>query len=474
MGFLFLVPTALLFAQEETTPAQRYNVALDALRGGDPATAAGIFAELPGADAAQGLGVALFRVAEAPDAEPATNAQMRVKSAKRRIESLEKSAAAFRSALELSPGDAACATNLATTAERLAKVREELADAELEEKYGTSDEVTLLGKLIDAQRAAYASGSTAFADDSPARVRALEKAAGKQRAAAEIWKPLSAKFAAAAQNAPQENKEAMEKFLHDLAVAADCADGAANALEDMNPDAIDAMKKAELSGMGVMCAVAPPPQLLAMSLFSQSNALARAARNDLPRTPVQEQMLAADAFAIVRDRLPDWLAQNQQAQQIDTNEVARLTEEISAEHAAVARGMDKSAAVLPESVLPNAQKAYDDMAELLALLNPPQQNQQQQNQDQQNRDSKDQQDSKSEENKDDQSQNEENRDSSDSENQQEESEENAEEADPAEEDPEREDAEKTMQAVLQQEKDRAAEKRRREQAMPARTGERDW
>ena len=492
----------------------RYNAALAALDAGEDEAAAELFRSVDGPDAATGLGLALFRRASAPPEAPATNLAARAAEAKRAAETMADAAAAFRDALRARPRDPAATTNLATALARIPVLRDEAREAALAARFDGKEAPALLEECLREARAAYAAAAPAFTNPAPARIAALEDAALRQRAAADVWGPLSRRLLAEAKQAIT-NADDYAAFEHTLAEAADRAEGAVGALEKLDPAALDAMRRAEGAAFGLAAMSADPPAQLAIALDCQSNALSRVADVARMRTPVAEQAAAIGLFRTFADRLQPWLdalaAASSNAPAAgpapvpqgpppeSREEIQRLCDETLGIHALLGMGgISPADAVLPDDQLPNARQSAANMARLLELLRPPQQQQQQQqNQDQQQnqQDQQDQQDQQNQDQQDQQNQQQQqqqsqdqqqqdqddrnDQDQQDHQDQQDSSEpQDAEkkeaEAREAEEDPDRKAAEEIMAKVLELEKRRAEERRARQGTLPPRVGERDW
>ena len=485
----------------------RYNAALAALDAGEDEAAAELFRSVDGPDAATGLGLALFRRASAPPEAPATNLAARAAEAKRAAETMADAAAAFRDALRARPRDPAATTNLATALARIPVLRDEAREAALAARFDGKEAPALLEECLREARAAYAAAAPAFTNPAPARIAALEDAALRQRAAADVWGPLSRRLLAEAKQAIT-NADDYAAFEHTLAEAADRAEGAVGALEKLDPAALDAMRRAEGAAFGLAAMSADPPAQLAIALDCQSNALSRVADVARMRTPVAEQAAAIGLFRTFADRLQPWLdalaAASSNAPAAGPapvpqgpppearEEIQRLCDETLGIHALLGMGgISPADAVLPDDQLPNARQSAANIARLLELLRPPQQQQQQQQnqdqqqdqQDQQNQDQQQQdQQQQQQQNQDQQQQDQDDRNDQDQQDQQDQqdssepqdAEKKEAEAREAEEDPDRKAAEEIMAKVLELEKRRAEERRARQGTLPPRVGERDW
>ncbi|MBQ3809682.1 MAG: hypothetical protein II839_02560, partial [Kiritimatiellae bacterium] len=300
----------------------------------------------------------------------------------------------------------------------------------------------------------------------PARIGALEDAAAKQRAAAAAWGPLREALRPSIEAVTNETLRA--KIEGDLAEASARAADAADALEALDPAALDAMEKAEGVAFDFFAAAAPPVPLVEQAVLAQSNALSRVVNPARIRTPLANQIVALMLFRAFDEKISPWLdaleaqtaalpegqAPPPGAAPMDPEkkkELLRLCEETRGTHELIGMGLGGARDVLPESVRPDAKTSFANLKKILDLLREKdKQQQQQQAQDQQ--DQQDQQDEAANE--------------------------EPQEAEAAkaeeEKDPDEEAARQIIKMILDQEKKRAAEKRKRERERPPAIGVRDW
>ena len=524
----------------ELAETLRFNAALSFLKAGNSGKAAEIFRQLATgrnaeSEAAEGLGVSLFRAAEAlsavekeepkspspvPDTEKASEPKRNLSAEKLKL--FEEAATAFQQALRGLPDDDLRKQNLRAAIAGIPKLREDARLADIMGRYGEMSPEQLVPKLLELQRGAYAASTIAFTNNSPDQIKQLENTAQKQREAADIWMPLHQKMMEAAQKSITNANE-LADFKFQLDKAKDQAEGAATALENLDPAAIDAMRESERSGLQLLAMVTPPPVILAESILSQSNALDRVVNNSRPRTPVQEQQIAQGLFKVFSERYGQWLdqlAQQQPQQQQQPTQApgprigpvatppqqpsgsSGVTPEVRKEiddlvnktlgsHALVQMDQAKDSTILSDKARVNAAQALKDMTRIMELLpKPPQDKQKQQKQDQQ-QNQKDQQDQQKQ---DQQKQDEQNKqDKQDQQNEQKQDEKKPEDkqqqqdqqqkedekkqeaqAQQAEESPDKKDAENVMAKILEQEKQRNEDRQNRQRTMPPRVGERDW
>ena len=285
----------------------RRNAAIAALAAGRDSDAESLFASLPGADAAEGRGAALWRLARAEEIDPATNAAVRAAALRRREAGLARAADSFRESLRGAeePALSRRRSFLQRAIDDLAQTRRDAEAAEIEAKWGGRDAIDVLAAAMQEQRDAFADAKRAFTNDLPARIGALEAAAAKQRAAAAAWGPLREALRPSLDSITNETDRA--RIEADLAEDADRAAGAADALEALDPAALDAMRRAEGQALGLFASAAPPVPLLEQAVLAQSNALSRVANPARVRTPVENQVVALGLFEAFDGRIAPWL-----------------------------------------------------------------------------------------------------------------------------------------------------------------------
>ena len=262
--------------------------------------------------------------------------------------------------------------------------------------------------------------------------------------------------------------------------------------------------RAEGQALGLFASAAPPVPLLEQAVLAQSNALSRVANPARVRTPVQNQAVALGLFEAFDGRVAPWLdALEAQAAGLPEGqapppgaapmdpekkkELLRLCEETRGTHELIGMGLGGARDVLPESVRPDAKTSFANLQKILDLLREKDnQQQQQQNRQQQQQDQKDQQQKQDQKDRQqqqqDQQQQQQQQQTQDQQDQQDQQDEAANEetqeaeASKAEEekDPDEEAARQIIKMILDQEKKRAAEKRKRERERPPAIGVRDW
>ena len=442
---------------------------------------------------------------------------------------MSRAAASFRDALQdaaLTPARAALLeTNLVSAAALAKSYREGAQEARLAARIENKAPAELLQMLSEDTRKAYALAAPAFTNALEKRIAPLESAAGLQRRAAELWPALNQALMTQIQQATT-NLDAVAEWKNTLTKAADQSENAIGALENLLPESLGALRESEAAAFAFQQMLADPLQLLDQAIECQSNALSRVSDIRKIRTPFQEQLGAFGAYDLFSQRLQPWLDQQAALPQTEAEqpqpgqltpeqraELQRLCDETTGTYQLMQMSMTPGADLLPETQLPNAEQSAANLCAIRDLLRPPRQNQQnqqqQQNQNQQNQQNQQQQDSSSQDqqnqqqqdsssqdqqnqnqnqNQDQQEQQDEsdaNEDSQQQDSSQEEQaepestqpEDEAEETpEPADEtsDPDQEEADALLQAVLDQERDRADAKRRRQMMHAPRLDVRDW
>ncbi len=500
----------------------RFNAALSSLKAGNAGKAAELFRQLAadeasGADASEGLGVALFRAADAltalPPEEPQaptldspqdTQKQSKRNLPKEKLDLLQDAAAAFQLAMRGLPSKDLRRKNLEAALAEIPTLRKEAHDTAILNQYGEMSPEDLIKELLQKQRGVYSTSAATFTNNTPAQIQLLERAAEQQRAAADVWTPLHQKMLEAAQQSiTNENELADFKFVLDT--AKDQAEGASAALANLDPSAMDAMRKSESTALQLLTTTmaASPPLVLAESIVSQSNALTKALDSTKMRQPMKDQQMSADLFHAFADRYGPWLDQQQQQAQQAPEAAAQpqsspaqaqpaITPEVRKEIDDLVSQTIGSQELVKMDVLPtdvvlsdkariNAEQALNNMLRIMELLpKPPQQQQdQKQDQDQQKKDqdqqkNQDQEDQQKDEQKSEDEQKQDPQEQEEKEEEKEEEEQEPAEAEEAEESPDQKEADKIMAQILEQEKQREEERRKRIRSLPPRAGERDW
>ena len=319
--------------------------------------------------------------------------------------------------------------------------------------------------------------------------------------------PLHGKMAEAVKQSTT-NQNVVADFTFQLDAAKSQAESAVGALENLDPGALDAMRDAEGQSMKLLAMTTPPPVVLGEAIHSQSNALAKAVEPTAIRKPLDEQQMASGLFRVFSESYGPWL--DQQASQptpqppaqdgaASTNvfdlsaEVRKAIDDLVAKtlgtHALVQMDIGPADTLLAGKSRINAEQALKDMIHILELLpKPPRQQQQQkqdQQQDQQQRDQQQQQQDQQPSGEDDQQKQEHPKEPENpQQDQQPDPQDGGEEQDPredpeeaaaaAQETAEQKDAEEIMAKILEQEKQRENDRRKRERSLPPRAGERDW
>jgi len=296
-------------------------------------------------------------------------------------------------------------------------------------------------------------------------------------------------------------------------------------MEALDRESLDHVRRSDGALFGLMALFADPPKLLDFAIDAQSNALARVVDPAKIHTPEQEQGAAMGLFDAFASQIAAWLEQNpipsaaedlaasdaeaptfdedkpaappaepaEPAKPTPTEEILSLCDQTRGTFEVMRMGPPPKDGLLAEERLPDARAAHANMVRIRELLNPPQpqqQQQQQQNQDQQ-QNQQDQQQQQNQQQQNEQSQNQQQnqqdqqpgQDQQDQQGQQDQPEEqppeepeekSAQEAEESEEDPDEEADAALMRRILEAEKRRADERRRRQHELPPRPGVRDW
>lgn len=491
----------------------RFNAALSSLKSGNAGKAAELFRLIASdpkysSNSAEGLGVALFRAAEALSAieEDNEEGQTAESIASKKLKLFEEAATAFQLALRDIPESELKAANLEASIAYIPKLREEIENAKIEAKYGDKAPNELAAEIISLQREIYKNAARAFTNNTPAKINLLEQAAGREKQAAAIWKPLSGKFMEMVNNSVT-NEQQIADFQYKLDVASDNASGAANALENLDISALNAIQQSEQSALEILAFTSEPVAMLEEAMNSESNAVSSVYDPTLIRTPVPEQQMAGAMFNVFANTYGEWLDQKMPSRNgtadshfVTTNELEEanggaspdnmtITEAVRAEIdglvdktlgslALVNMDISADSKILPEKAKINAEQALEYMQLIHDLLPKPPQEEQQQDDKQQQQDNREDQDQQQEQDEDGDESGSEDDNQGDSEDdtpppQEEEDEESAD----TQEEPktaEEEEAERIMAKVLEQEKSREEERRKRQRIMPPSVGERDW
>ena len=504
----------------ELIQSMRFNAALAFLKAGNVGKAAELFRQAAvadngqGADASEGLGVALFRAAEAlaalePEPDPAIATPGAPPAPKRSVAAeqlklFEDAAAAFQEALQGLPESEQRRGNLQAAVARIPELRMKARNDAILAKYGETPPDQLVPKMLEMQRTAFADAARAFTNASPSRIAQLEQAAIRQQEVADLWMPLHGKMAEAVKQSTT-NQNVVADFTFQLDSAKSQAESAVGALENLDPGALDAMRDAEGLSMKLLAMTTPPPVVLAEAIHSQSNALAKAIEPTAIRKPLDEQQMATGLFRVFSESYGPWLDQQASQPQSQTPaqdgaastnafdlsaEIRKAIDDLVAKtlgtHALVQMDIGPADTLLAGKSRINAEQALKDMIHIQELLpKPPQQQQQKQDQQQDQQQQVQQQQDPQPSGEDDQQKQEQPKEPEDpQQDQQPEEQDGGEEQDPQsdpaeaaaaeQEAAEQKDAEAIMAKILEQEKQRENERRKRERSLPPRAGERDW
>lgn len=294
--------------------AYRFNAALARLKAGDHQEAADGFRGLTlqpdaPADAADGLGLALYRAArETPQTNLTAKASL-----------MQASASAFQESLRMQPESAERRANLASVARDLPMLHEEAHIAEVMKEHGETPPEALLSRLLTQQRALLVETEQALTNATPAQITQLEALATRQKGAADLWIPLKQHVMAQAQSST--NAQAMAQMARQIELTREAMQTAARQLEDLQPEAVNTMAGGQESVYGLWLAVAPPPAVLDEDILRQSNVLHRT-HDTLAATPAREQAEAHLLTRLFADRFPAWADQMAAQQQLPGTDAA--------------------------------------------------------------------------------------------------------------------------------------------------------
>lgn len=471
----------------------RKNAALSALSAGQNDTASSLYQTVPGPEGSYGLGISLFRQAEESEKEPATNAVLRAKNAKKTADLFGKASDSFRAAIQGGMTEKIAQTNLVTALMKSKEWFQKAKEANLEVQYGEKTPSELLNLLMDEQKKSYVDGIVGVTNNVSSKIKQFEKAANEQRIVADIWPFLEKEILSQARN-QITNEEQLAELQKQFVFSRDRADGSFSALEELNQNAFSSMRENNMDALLVFSMISDPLQLITESISTESNALERVVDYQKFRVPMEEQGVVKGLFSVFQQKLPDWLEQKRQQNSISTEnqqsdsvlteedmeELDRLIQQVNNAFETISKEICQTDRILPDSSVPAGQQAQQDMIAIKKILEktqPPQENQQNQQNEQDKKqneknDSKQNQENQKQNGQD--QQNEQESQSAEENSSQPEKEVEKQPEEKTQQDPEERAANEMMNAILKLEKQREEEKNKKRFVLPAKVGEKDW
>lgn len=481
--------------EEEKLVVVRKNAALAALSAGENEIASSLYRQIPGPEGSYGLGISLFRLAEEPDSEPATNAVLRARSANKHAKLFGDAANSFRAAIHDGMSSLVVQTNLVAALDRAKEFLQTAKEADLEVQYGEKNPGELVGLLMDAQEKSYATGIDGVTNTVSSKIKYFEKAAKQQQTVADIWSFLEKSIVSQLKN-QTTNEQEIAKLEKAFLVAKDHAEGAKTALEDLKTDAFVAMRNNNLEALEALFMVSDPLQQISKTISVESNALCRVVDRHRFREPAEEQGIVNGLFSIFQQKLPPWLEQmNQQngsspegqpsgnvLSEEDLQELDRLIQQVNGSLESIEKELSPKDQILPDTLIPASENVLNDLIEIKKILEktqPPRQNEannqnQQQNQQQDQQQNQQRDPNESQQNENNPSNEQEQQQSSESQPTEESKDESEQKEAESAKDPEEQAAQEMMQAILKLEKQREEEKKKRQFVLPVKVGEKDW
>lgn len=485
----------------------RLNAGLAALAANEPAQAIDFFREAtPHPNASEGLGLAYYAIGK-DDASlvAATNHAMRASAFAEKEKAFQNAALHFRDALQRESQNADAAarleTNFVSAASLARQYRESARQEQLNARVENKSSGEVLAMIRDDAAKAYALAVPAFTNAAPTQIEALEAASARQKSASELW-PVFTQTVMGQLRQSETNLTVLAELENLLKEASDASSDASIALEDLIPESLEAMKKADRTAFGLQVQLTDPVQLLNLAIPLQSNALAQMVVPEQFDTPTQSQLDGInvyDLFLRKRDSIPIQIVEQKLAQEAPVQgqpQVIRMTEAEKNEYETLCAETGETYRELRKDLLPtasllsteqrqSAEKALANLIRIRDLLLPPQQQQKQPDQSSQNRDRQQQQQKKTDsdqQQKDSPQQNQ----GADQNDQKQPSGETADSSDqteePVEEKPvsagedsaSRKEVDRIMKAILEKEAKRTEEKRRRQRQIAPSINTRDW
>lgn len=459
----------------------KHNAAIALAKNGEHKEAARILRELSlqgrhgERDENVALGSALYRAAEALDANDPEQAQERTKL-------FREAGEAFKEAWRTHPDDEGKAqVNVAVSMTRLADEEQQAKALALAKQYENVPAPQLADQMLAEQRKLAEEIPAAITNTSPDRIRQLEALAARQREQADLWMPLRGKLAEAmSQQGGASNAQHFAALTQLMGVTQEEMHSGAQKLRDLDAEGFRASKISEHGTYQLWKTVAPYDMALREDLRQQTNAIGMVEGTipEDPYAPLQDiQNEAAMLTEIFKARFEQAIPEEGTAQPVDetsTNGVPAAADQPAQPEGITAETRAEILKLASEAI--EAQKRAADLIKqderqpalneqtasrdkLIAIheLLPKQGQQQQQDQQQQPQDQDNEQQPPQ---PDDQ--------------QEQEQEQQPEESQEQEEPQEQEDIRKLLERALEREREHEDEKRRREDLIPLPPFERDW
>jgi len=460
----------------------KHNAAIALARSGDYKEAAYILRELSlqgrhgERDENVALGSALYRAAEALDANDPEEAEKRTKL-------FREAGEAFKEAWRTHPGDDDTAqVNVAVSMARLADEEQQAKALALAKKYENTPAPQLADQMLAAQREIAKEIPAAITNTSPDRIRQLEALAARQREQADLWLPLKGKLAEAmSQQGSASNAQHFAALTQLMGVTQEEMHSGARKLRDLDAEGFRSSKIAEQGTYQLWKTVAPYDMVLREDIRQQTNVIGRA-EGTIPDDPylplhdaqnetallteifksrfeqaIPEEGTAPPADATATNGAPATADQPTQPEGITAETRAEILKLATEAIEAQKRAADLIKQENTQTAISEQTASRDKLLAIQELL-PKQQQQQQQDQQQ------------PQENQDDQQQQPPPEDQQEEQQEQEQQQEEPQE----QEEPQQEDIRKLLERALEREREHEDEKRRREDLIPLPPFERDW
>lgn len=247
------------------------------------------------------------------------------------LASLESAATDFQSALRSKPDDPRMNRNFTRAVDRLPDLREQARVEKVMKELGRQDPGALLGSGVRDVRALLKEFPAAFTNEARRTVAMCDAMSKRAERLNDTWIAVKAGVAQSVTNEQQAmtiNAQVEE--------ARSATEAAAVALSDINPDAQDHLKKAEVSFTRFWKLAILPPAACEESMLAQTNELLKV-ENGYGRDWQREALEFTQAFRV---KFPMWAQTYEQQAQADTNKPP-FTKEAQAEISALATEVEK-------------------------------------------------------------------------------------------------------------------------------------
>ena len=399
--------------------------------------------------------------------------------------SMESAASDFQWALRSDPENRRMNRNLTRALDRLPELREQVRVEKVMKTLGRQDPSALLGSGVRDVRALLKEFPSALTNEARRTVSMCDSMAKRAESLSDMW--IAVKMGVAQSVTNEQQAMTINAQVEDARTATEAA---AVALSDINPDAVDHLKKAENSFTRFWKLAILPPEACDESMLAQTNELLDAV-NEYGRDWQREALEFTQAF---RAKFPVWAQAYEQQAQADTNKPP-FTKEAQAEISALATEVEKIqiglAAAAPEEskvgrrgggkAADRAAKQLDALKKLARIreLLPKDGNGGGQNQDRQNHENQTQSNSQDKnKDKDNQTNQQQNQDQSRQQEQQENEDERKEQKEKPSDAKEHEKKDEQVEDVLRRAQERSdqhdADKKARMKKSPLPANERDW